>query len=314
MYEIKESFQKYLDELISDKEDMKKFLESCKKPTRTIIRCNTLKISPDRLKKRLEAKGWKISQVHGFPEAMIIESRLGPGELGRTIEHQTGLYYVQELSSMMSALALEPKEHESVLDLCASPGSKTTQMSMMMNNTGFLLANDVKIDRIRALSSNLERCGCMNVIVSRMDGVRLCEEVASRKIVFDKILVDAPCSGEGIIRSDPKVWSMYNPDMIQGIASLQKKLIASALKCLKSGGILVYSTCTFEPEEDEKVIQFALDKLNVKLEDFELPLRTREGIEEWKNKRFSDEIKKVKRIFPQDNDTEGFFVAKLRKL
>ena len=184
----------------------------------------------------------------------------------------------------------------------------------MMKNTGFLLANDVKIDRIRILNSNLERCGCMNVIISRMDGVRLCESLASRKIFFDKILVDAPCSGEGIIRSDPKVWTMYNPDMIRGIAALQKKLIASALKCLKPHGILVYSTCTFEPEEDEKVIQFALEKLNVKIEEFYLPLKTRQGLKTWKDKEFFPDINKCKRVFPQDNDTEGFFVAKLRKL
>ncbi len=314
MYEIKPAFQEYLNKLLPDSEDMKAFFEFCKKQTRIIIRCNTLKISPQALKKRLEDRGWKISQVPGFPEAFVIESKLGPGELGRSIEHQTGLYYVQELSSMMSALALDPQEHESVLDLCASPGSKTTQMAMMMKNTGFLLANDVKIDRIRALSSNLERCGCMNVVISRMDGVRLCEDLASRKILFDKVLVDAPCSGEGIIRSDPKVWTMYNPDMIRGISALQKKLVASALKCLKPNGILVYSTCTFEPEEDEKVIQFALEKLNVGLEEFDLPLKTRKGLKTWQDKEFSPDLTKCKRVFPQDNDTEGFFVAKLRKL
>ena len=244
---------------------------------------------------------------------MIVESKLGPGELGKNIEHQLGLFYVQELSSMMSALALSPKEHELVLDICAAPGSKTTQLSAMMNNTGFLLANDVKIDRLSALISNTERCGCMNVIATRMDGVRLCQIFEKKKVFFDKILVDAPCSGEGIIRSDHKVWKMWNPNMIRGLSALQKKLVASALGCLKKGGTLVYSTCTFEPQECEEVMQFALDHFQVELEEFSLPLKTREGLKTWQNKTFSSEIKKCKKLFPQDNDTEGFFVAKLKK-
>lgn len=314
MYELKPAFKEYLEKILKDRKDREEFFKIVKTPPKNFIRCNTIKISPDELKKRLENKGWKISQVKGFQEAMAIDSKLGPGELGKNIEHQTGLYYVQELSSMMSALALAPKEHDSVLDICAAPGSKTTQLAMMMKNTGMLLANDVKIDRLSALISNTERCGCMNIVATRMDGVRLCQIFERKKVVFDKILVDAPCSGEGIIRSDPKVWNMWNPNMIRGLSALQKKLVASAVACLKKDGILVYSTCTFEPQECEEVMQFALDNLGVELESFELPLKTRQGLSEWNGKKFNDQIKKCKRIFPQDNDTEGFFVARMRKL
>jgi NOL1/NOP2/sun family putative RNA methylase len=314
MIPLKPRFEEYIKKIIPESE-MQEFLKFCEKPTRKIIRCNTIKISPERLKKRLEEKGWKISQpCRDYQEIMIIENKLQPGELGKNIDHQLGLYYVQELSSMMSAFALDPQEHDSVLDICAAPGSKTTQLSAMMKNTGLLLANDVKIDRLSALISNTERCGCMNVVATRMDGVRLCQIFEKRKVSFDKILVDAPCSGEGVIRSDHKVWKMWNPGMIRGLSALQKKLVACALGCLKKGGTLVYSTCTFEPQECEEVIQFAIDNLGLELESFELPLKTREGLSEWNGKKYSNEIKKCKRIFPQDNDTEGFFVAKLKKV
>ncbi|MCX6741858.1 MAG: RsmB/NOP family class I SAM-dependent RNA methyltransferase [Candidatus Pacearchaeota archaeon] len=332
MIELKPAFKEYLEKLLPDEKDREAFFKIATAPTRKIIRCNTIKTSPEKLKKRLESRGWKISQPcktnpettkmdnfrgaekDPFSSIMIIESELRPGELGKNIEHQLGMYYVQELSSMMSAIALSPKEHESVLDICAAPGSKTTQLSAMMNNTGLLLANDVKIDRLSALISNTERCGCMNVVATRMDGVRLCQIFEKRQVRFDKILVDAPCSGEGVIRSDHKVWKMWNPSMIRGLSALQKKLVACAVGCLKKGGALVYSTCTFEPQECEEVVQFAIDRLGLELEEFQLPLKTREGLSEWNGKKYSNEVKKCKRVFPQDNDTEGFFVAKLKKL
>ncbi len=312
MLELKPRFEEYIKKIIPESE-MQEFLKFCEKPTRKIIRCNTLKISPEKLKKRLENKGWKISQPYKTnPEIIIIESRLGPGELGKSIEHQTGLYYVQELSSMMSPLALLPTKEDYVLDLCAAPGSKTTQMSMMMENSGLLIANDVKIDRLRALVTNLERQGCTNVITTRMDGVQFCVRLKQKGFSFTKILLDAPCSGQGVIRSDNHVWNMFNENMNKGLSLMQKKLLASCLSILKPQGVLVYSTCTFSPEENEEVIQFALDKFPVELEEFELPLKTREGLTSWKNKTFSPELKKCKRIYPQDNDTEGFFVARLR--
>ncbi len=313
MIPLKPRFEEYIKKIIPELE-MQEFLEYCEKPTRKIIRCNTIKISPNELIHRLKQKHWTVSQPYrNFPEAMIIENKLGPGELGKSIEHQTGLFYVQELSSMMSPLALDPKKEDYILDLCAAPGSKTTQISMMMENSGLIVANDVKIDRLRALVTNLERQGCMNVVTTRMDGVQFCERAKQKNISFTKILLDAPCSGQGVIRTDKHVWNMFNENMNKGLSLMQKKLLASCLSILKPNGILVYSTCTFSPEENEEVIQFALENFPVELEDFELPLKTREGLKTWKNKTFFPELKKCKRIYPQDNDTEGFFVAKLRK-
>lgn len=310
MYEPKQEFIERIKELLGD--ETAEFLEWIKKPLKPSIRVNTLKISKEELKKRLEEKGWQI--IEKFNNAFVIESNLMPGELGKALEHQLGYYYVQELSSMMPPLALNPDKNEIVLDLCAAPGSKTTEMAAIMENQGTIIANDIRIDRLKALNANLERCGVSNVIVTKMNGITLCKKLAKLGFFFDKILVDAPCSGEGTIRSGPETLKIWNLNMIKGLAALQKKLVAAAIECLKAKGILVYSTCTHAPEENELVIDFALKNFNVKLEEIKLPLKSRKGITEWQNQKLSFELKKCARIWPQDNNTEGFFIAKLRKL
>ncbi len=288
------------------------FLDYLKKPLPKYIRVNTLKISKQDLIKKLKSK-WRIQETP-YKGALIIKSELLPGQLGKSLEHQLGYYYIQELVSMMPPLALELFSNDIVLDLCAAPGSKTTEMAMIMENSGTIVANDVRIDRLKALMSNLERCGVMNTIVTRMNGITLCKKLAKAGFFFDKILVDAPCSGEGTMRSDPKVMKMWNINMVKRLSALQKKLVSVALKCLKPNGILVYSTCTHAPEENEFVIDFAIKNFDVKIEKIKLPLKTRPGITEWQGQIFDSQIKNCLRIWPQDNNTEGFFIAKLRKI
>lgn len=306
----KPEFVKRIEEMLGN--ETQEFLEWIRKPIVPSIRANTLKISEQELKKKLEAKGWKIDKI--FENAFIIKSKLLPGELGKSVEHQLGYYYVQELASMMPPLTLAPDKNDIVLDLCAAPGSKTTEIAALMENQGTIIANDVKIDRLKALNFNLERCGVSNTIVTRMDGVTICKKLAKSGFFFDKILVDAPCSGEGNIRSSPETLKIWNINMVKGLAGMQKRLIAAALECLKPQGILIYSTCTHAPEENEMVVNFALKNFNIKLESIALPLKTRPGITKWQGQELSPELKKCIRIWPQDNDTEGFFVAKLRKL
>ncbi|MCX8194122.1 MAG: RsmB/NOP family class I SAM-dependent RNA methyltransferase [Candidatus Pacearchaeota archaeon] len=310
MIEAKPEFIKRIEEMLEN--ETQKFLECIRKPLLPSIRVNTLKISEQELKIKLEKKGWKISKI--FENAFVIKSKLLPGELGKSLEHQLGYYYVQELASMLPPLILEPKKDDVILDLCAAPGSKTTEIAAMMENQGTVIANDVKLERITALNSNLERCGVTNTIVTRMKGSTLCKKLAKSGFFFDKILVDAPCSGEGIIRSSPETLRMWNVNMIKGLSALQKKLVAAAIECLKPNGVLVYSTCTHTPEENEFVIDFVLKNFDVKLEEIKLPLKTRQGIAEWQNQKLNDELRKCVRIWPQDNDTEGFFIAKIRKL
>ncbi len=314
MYNPKPLFEERIKALLSSMEDYEKFLEYAKLPLPRTIRCNTLKISANELKQRLEEKGWKIRQPFlEYPEIMIIESILQPGELGKSIEHVLGYYYIQEMSSMMPVIALQPKPGELVLDLCAAPGSKTTQASSFMQNAGTIIANDNRIDRIQILASNLERCGCMNVIVTRNDGVQLCERLAGAGIKFDKILIDAPCSAEGNVRSNQKTLLMWNIRMIEKLGRMQKKLALSAFQLLKEGGEMVYSTCTHAPEENEAVAGFLVKNFNAKVEKIALPLKCRQGITKWEKQEFDEQVRNACRIYPQDNNTEGFFIAKVKK-
>lgn len=309
---MKPLFEQRIRELLPEGKDFSAFNSIVHTSPRNFIRCNTLKITPSALFARLSTK-WKLSQPFlSHPEIIVVESELGPGELGNAIEHLLGYYYVQEVSSMMSVLALDPRPGELVFDVCASPGSKTTQIGAAMQNKGTLIANDVKLDRIKILSANLERCGVMHCVATRNDGVQLCERFAKRGVKFDKILLDAPCSGEGTLRSSPKTFNMWNEQVVKNLSRQQKKLLASALGCLRKDGVLVYSTCTHAPEENEGVVNFALTNFPVELESLHLPLHCRPGLKQWKDEVYHKDIARVCRIYPQDNDSEGFFVARLK--
>ena len=309
--EMKPLFAQRMRNLLLDEGDFEAFSEIIHTPPRNFIRCNTLKIDSDVLLKRLR-KRWKVIVPFAeTPEIMLVDQDVEPGALGNAVEHLLGYYYIQEVSSMMSALALDAKPGDFVLDVCASPGSKTTQIAARMENKGTLIANDIKIDRIAILSANLERCGVTNCVVTRLDGVGLCSRLKNNGFLFDKILLDAPCSGEGTLRSSSKTFLMWNPKVVDNMGRMQKKLLASALGCLKVGGTLVYSTCTHAPEEDEAVVDFAVRNFPVTIEMIRLPLRTRPGVTSWKQETFSSEVCKTCRIYPHDNDSEGFFVAKM---
>jgi NOL1/NOP2/sun family putative RNA methylase len=301
----------------SDEKDIEEFWEIAHKEPINSIRCNTLKIQPNELKKILEEKGWKISQPYSqHEEIMIIENPLKPGELGRSKEHLLGYYYVQEISSMLPMLSLKPNENDSYLDLCAAPGSKTTQAAALMKNKGNIIANDSKLGRMVVLAANLEKAGASNTLITKRDGVQLCRKLKKIRFNVNKILVDAQCSGEGTLRSNPATFLMWNLTSIKNFSSQQKVIAYAALDLLCEDGEMLYSTCTHAPEENEEVIQFLLDNFDIEIEDIKnhLPLKTRSGITEWQDKKFNKEIEKCARIYPQDNNTEGFFVCKIRKL
>ena len=317
--QLKPLFLERMQKLLPDKKDYHSYLEILKIPPVRSIRCNKIKIPVKELKKKLEDKGWKIKQPwKNYPEVMIVENNLEPGELGRALEHLLGYYYIQELASMLPVIALQPKESEKILDLCSAPGSKTTQIASEMKNSGSIIANEVSLGRIKILASNLERCGVTNTIITKKDGVAFCNRMKKyqSELKMDKILVDAPCSGEGTLRSSPKTYVMWNIKTIKALPRIQKQLVLSAFEILKSGGELIYSTCTHAPEENEAVVDFVLKELGnkIKLEKISLPIKTREGITNWQKKEFSKEVKKCARIYPQDNNTEGFFIARFKKL
>lgn len=316
-YGPKPEFLERLEKLMG-KEETKKFIDISYVSAPTFIRCNTIKISPEELKKRLESNGWKIAQpFEEFPEAMLVlrESNLKPGELGKSKEHLLGHFYVQEITSMLPMFALKPQAGEFLLDLCASPGSKTTQAAAMMKNQGTIIANEPNLGRIRILTANLEKCGVTNVMVTRADGIHFCNVFEEKvKMKFNKILVDAPCSGEGTLRKSPHTFQMWNLKFIENLSRLQKRIAANALKILEVGGEMIYSTCTLSPEEDEGVVDFLKKNFDIEIEKINLPLKTREGILEWEGDKFDESVKNCCRVYPQDNDSDGFFVAKIRKL
>jgi NOL1/NOP2/sun family putative RNA methylase len=310
----KEGFITRMEALLG-KEGAKEFFEISYTPTPNSVRCNTLKITPTELKERFEGYGWKVRVPYKeFPEIMILEGTK-PGEIGNSKEHLLGYFYVQEISSMLPMLVLRPSPEEVVLDLCASPGSKTTQAAAMMENSGTIIANEISLGRIGILNSNLERCGVMNTIVTRREGVALCNTLLKKsKLRFDKILVDAPCSGEGTLRKSPKTFLMWNPNMINKIARTQRDLAEAAVRLLKVGGEMIYSTCTLAPEENEMIVDYLLKKFDLEIEEIKLPLKFRCGVCEWEGETLNPEVKKCLRLYPQDNDTDGFFVTKIKKL
>jgi len=275
---------------------------------RKSIRVNTLKISVKDCIARLKDR-FNLTPIPWSEDGFWIEHKKGRLDIGNTIEHALGYYYVQEAASMIPPLVLNPQPGEHVLDVAASPGSKSSQIASMMENSGILVANDVTGLRLAALGINLQRTGVVNSIITLCAGERI------KGVMFDKILLDAPCSGTGTIRKSLKTLLMWNPDMIKRLAGLQRKLLVNAWSLLKPGGTLVYSTCSQEPEEDEAIVDFAIKNLSdVKVEQVKLPhLKSTPPITSFDGKEYSPEVKKCLRLWPQDNDTEGFFVAKLVK-
>ena len=314
--ELKELYLERMKKLLSG-DDLQAYLDILKIAPVKSFRCNTLKISPEDLKKRLEEKGWEIEQPWAdYPDVMIIKSVLEPGELGRSLEHLLGYYYIQELASMLPIITLQPKEGERLLDLCAAPGSKTTQAACYMKGKGTIFANELSMGRIRILASNLERCGVSNVLITKKEGGALCDRFKKNEKFFDKILVDAPCSGEGTLRSSLKTYSMWNINTVKALCGIQKTLFKKSFECLKVGGKLIYSTCTHAPEENEGIVSWALNEFGDSIEilKVELPIKAREGVKEWEGEKFDERVSNVARVYPHDNNTEGFFVSKFRRV
>ena len=288
-------------------------------PKPTTFRVNTLKANRNLVKEKLEREGFRLESISWYPEAFIVrEGRLK--DLEKTEIYKNGEIYIQNLSSMIPPLVLSPKPGEAVLDLTAAPGSKTTQMASLMKNEGKIIANESDKVRFEKLKSNVLLQGAKNVEVILGYGESIGKKFPEH---FDKVLLDAPCSAEG--RFDvrtPSSYRYWNLKTVRENAKLQKKLLASAIAALKPGGVLVYSTCTFAPEENEEVINDALERFKgmVEIENVGArhasPLRSlsnqMSGLTAWEGQKFSPEVRKSVRVLPTET-MEGFFVAQLRK-
>lgn len=278
------------------------------------FRTNTLKITSAELKKKLTKHGILFHQVDWYNDAFILDRSQHKSVLVDSTLHQQGLLYIQSLSSMIPPLVLAPQPKEAVCDLTAAPGSKTTQMSMMMQNTGTILANDISRTRMFRLKATLEMQNVTNTETSLIPGQALWKRYPEQ---FDKVLVDVPCTLEGRFSAlDPQTYKEWTPRKAKLLSQLQKFLLRSAVSLTKPGGTIVYSTCTYEPEENEGVIDWILQKEGsvISVEDISLPIgELLPGLTQWNKKKFDKSLNKTVRVLPSES-MEGFYVAKIKKL
>lgn len=277
------------------------------------IRTNTLKTSRRDLAQALVNRGVNLQPIGSWTKVglQIFDSQV---PIGATPEYLAGNYILQAASSFLPVVALDPQENERVLDMTSAPGGKTTYISALMKNTGCVFANDANKKRTKSLIANIHRLGCTNTIVCNYDAREFPKVIGG----FDRVLLDAPCSGTGVIGKDQSVKvSRTEKDFIQ-IPHLQKQLLLSAIDSVdansKKGGVIVYSTCSVAVEEDEAVVDYALRKRpNVKLVDTGLQIG-KEGFVSFRGKKFHPSLKLTRRYYPHTYNVDGFFVAKFQKI
>ena len=298
------AFVARMEDLLGAPGALSRLLEARSRPA---VRVNTLKTDEHEALRRLHALGVATEPVPFAPGVHFVDDPLGR-PLGALWEHRSGQLFFQDAASALPVLALDPRPGEAVLDLCAAPGGKSAHIAERMRNTGTLVANEPMAGRRYTLVSNLDRTGALNTIVTRFDGGR--RRLPMR---FDRVLVDAPCSNLGSIHTDWRPALAYTPERVRTLVGIQRALVETAFHALRPGGVLVYSTCTLEPEENEGIVSWLLDRYPVEMEAVPAPLdapgRTIVG-----GTRYRDECALALRLHAGDVGTDGFFVARLRKV
>jgi len=257
----------------------------------------------------LKNYGVELEEVENIPFAFRVLS--GENLIGKTLDFILGKYYVQSLSSMIPALVLNPNRNNIVMDLCAAPGSKTTQLAEMMNNEGTLIANEISFERMKSLVFNVDKMNLANIGILQGKG-ELLNQVYEN--YFDKILVDAPCSALGIVQKKGEVSNWWNENKLNNFTDLQTRLLVSAIRMCKVGGEIVYSTCTLSYEENELVLNKILKKYPVELIEIKLPVKSKDAFTNYESDILDPSIIKAKRIVPWEINSEGFFVSKIKKI
>ncbi len=287
--------------------DFLQFIDAIQdKPVRA-IRHNTLKCGKSEMLKELSLEGITAKSFPAIKGAFLVQEGVRFSELD---SHKNGLYFVQDLASMLPPIILKPVPGERALDLAAAPGAKATQIAAMMENKGILFAVESNRNRMNSLRFNIKKYRVTNTLA--VSGNFLAQKFPEK---FDRILADVPCSGEGIIAKDKAVLKIWSEKRIKKNAKLQKKLLLKGFSFLKKGGTLVYSTCTYAPEENEEVIQHLIDKSeDVVIERISLKdLNFHKGLAKWRDKKFTSDMKNCARIYPMDFNSEGFFIAKISR-
>ena len=286
-------------------DDCTKFSEYIREPLKQSFRINTLKGDEGSIRDKLREYDPKITNIPWSETGYVSELT----NLGSSLEHFTGQIYIQELTSMMPPLVVKDLIRGStILDCCAAPGSKTTQMAAIMQNKGHIIANDSRHARLKSLRGNLDRLGVTNTTVTLRDFRSFPNTEA------DLYFVDAPCSSEGTIRKKNSVARLWKESDYDRFSKLQKGLLSKACEMAPTGSTIVYSTCTFAPEENERVVSEILREQSVKIQKIDVNgLKSMKGINEWKGETYEKEVKRCMRIWPHHNDTDGFFVARFEK-
>ncbi len=307
----KYKYQSYMVErylTIFGSNQIKEFLEGNDQQILPSIKVNTLKIASDALRKRLTEKGFELDPIPFLSDAYYIKKSLF--SIGATTEYLLGYYYLQGAASMVPVEVLNPSPVDFAVDMCAAPGGKTVQMAQWMKNKGVILALDLNRERMKSLRSNLSRCGIQNALAIRMDAASLSDLHLDN---ISKILLDAPCSGSGLIPVDPSRKRSRGYEDINFCSSIQLKLLRAAINCLAEEGELVYSTCSIEPEENEFVIDSLLGQDHVEIVDVDISFGE-PGLVDIFGRKLSDELKKARRFYPFLHKTVGFFICKMRKV
>ncbi|ELZ34542.1 nol1/nop2/sun family RNA methylase [Halogeometricum pallidum JCM 14848] len=297
-------------------DDEEAFLSACDRPLPSVVRVNTIKATAERARSALDAEGVGYEVTDWHPGILKLDER-GPGT---TWPYFHGWLHGQEEVSALPALALDPEPGEVVWDACAAPGSKTTQLADLMDDTGILIGNDNNLGRLSALRHNAERLGVSNLVVTNQDARNYSlkpfgEDTDDPQTVgaFDRALVDAPCSCEGTIRKNPDALDRWTMDHVHSVAGIQKGILRRAVQATRPGGTVVYSTCTFAPEENEAVLDHAIEEEDCELVEWDAPenFETVPGITEWEGEEYDPAVELAHRVYPHHNDTGGFFCAKL---
>ncbi len=299
-----EFVEKYSKMLGDEKEA---FFSACATKEPKSFWCNSLRVAPEELKTMLESQGWELGQL-GF-HGNALEMLEGPDRPGQSEEFGRGLFNIQEKAAMLPVIALDPKPGERVLDAFAAPGNKTLQIACLTGNHPQITALEREPSRLRALEFNIAKFG-FDALARKLDFQKFKDDAG-----FDKILLDAPCSSEGLVRKRLDGLKGWSPKKVANMAKRQKKAAVKGYDLLKPGGTLVYSTCSLSPEEDEEAIGHLLSQ---RPEAAVLPIsiggvKPSPGITEYEGKEFSQELKKCWRLYPHVWDCQPFFLAKAMK-